>query len=62
MGLFKLAYRLPSAESTSEGSRAEQSQFVRFIQTLDQTPAVSYMLDDQCRFVYTNPAWDRLQD
>jgi len=40
------------------GSKAEGTRLYRILRVLEESPAVSYILDSKHRFVYTNPAWD----
>ena len=35
------------------------THFFRVVQAIERSPAVSYILDSELRFVYCNPAWDR---
>jgi hypothetical protein len=41
------------------GQDSRASQASRTLESLWESPAVSYVLDSQLRFVYCNPAWDR---
>jgi hypothetical protein len=45
-------------QSLSEKSTKENSQLLRIIQALDKSPAVSYVLTSDRRFLYYNQAWD----
>jgi len=39
-------------------NKAEHTRLFRMIRVLEESPAVSYILDSKFRFVYMNPAWD----
>jgi hypothetical protein len=38
------------------------SWLFKTVKTLEETPSVCYMLDDQLRLIYCNPAWDRFAE
>lgn len=44
--------------SRKAASKAENSRLYNIIRVLEQSHAVSYILDSKHRLVYTNPAWD----
>jgi hypothetical protein len=44
------------SESSAKGTARDHHS--RIMQALQKSPAVSYILDSQCRFIYCNPAWD----
>jgi hypothetical protein len=46
------------SDSRREASKAEGTRLYRILRVLEESPAVSYILDSKHRFVYTNPAWD----
>jgi len=52
ISLFELLSRI-SSEKAGRG----HTHLFRLIQQLEATPAVSYIVDAQWRFVYVNPAW-----
>lgn len=47
------------AERFSGAVFAESGHLSCIIEALDRSPAVSYILDSQFRFMYCNPAWSR---
>jgi hypothetical protein len=49
---------LLGASSRIEAGKPGNTRLHRIIRVLEEDPAVSYILDSNYRFVYTNPAWD----
>src|SRR5262245_33163933 len=43
----------------TEFKGSTHTHLFRLIQVMERSRSVSYIVDADCRFVYTNPAWDR---
>ena len=44
--------------SRKEAGKTDSTRLCRIIRVLEESPAVSYILDSNYRFIYANPAWD----
>ena len=51
-------WTLLSESSRIAAGKAENTRLFRIVRVLEESPAVSFVLDSKHRFVYTNPAWD----
>jgi hypothetical protein len=49
---------LLGASSRAAAGKPGNTRLHRILRVLEEDPAVSYILDSEYRFIYTNPAWD----